>query len=229
MIGGRGQPGIAAKGRPSTVPPGVIVVVVLFLGAVVYIIAASLTRREQPTYEPSPIQPREVPVGSTVVDTLTVDARHERAWRFVDFDRRTEIMPPDTAGWDVAVRRFHIIGADGIVDLGQRPFAAVVPPATGYQPNRFASDTTNPAIARWYSYSFMSHLLEPNGHVYAARTRDGGYAVIEILSYYCPGLSAGCVTLRYRYPVTAAHAGAAAAPSPSGAAPGRPSAVADRP
>jgi hypothetical protein len=189
--------------RPDTgaVPAGLVIVVALFLTAIAYIVASSLTRRSQPVYEPSPIAPRPIPPGSTVVDTLTIDARHETTWRFVDFDRRSEVVPPDTVGWDLAFRRFHIIAADAVLDLGPAEFRAT-PPDSGYVSNRIAGDTTNSAIARWYDYGFMSHLLEPNGHIYAARTPEGRYGLFEILSYYCPGLAAGCVTVRFRYPAT---------------------------
>lgn len=171
-----------------------------FVAVIAYIMIATSGRRAQPTYAPSPIAFRQIPAETTVVDTLTIDARDDRFWRFVDFDRRSEVVPPDTSGWDVAIRRFHIIAADAVADVGAVPFEAAAPPDSGYTANRIARDTTNPAIRRWYRYSFITHLLEPNGHVYAVRTRDGRYAVLEVLSYYCPGLTAGCVTLRYRYP-----------------------------
>lgn len=181
---------------------GLTLIVVLFLGALTYIIGSSFVRRSQPVYEPSPIAPRPLPDGSTAVDTLTIDARHETTWRFVDFDRRSEVVPPDTAGWDLAFRRFHIIAADAAQDLGPADFYVTAPPDTGYARNRVAGDTANPALARWYTYGFMSHLLEPKGHVYAVRTPEGRYGVFEILSYYCPGVAAGCVTVRFRYPAT---------------------------
>lgn len=187
-------------GGRGSVPVGLVVVAALFGMAITYIVASSFVRRAQPVFEPSPIAPRPIPAGSTVVDTLTIDARHERAWRFVDFDRQSEVVPPDTAGWDLAVRRFHVIAADAIADLGEIPLETATPPDTGYVPNRLASDTTNPAIARWYNYGFMSHLLEPKQRAYAVRTREGRYALLEILGYYCRGLSAGCMTVHYRYP-----------------------------
>jgi hypothetical protein len=44
----------------------------------------------------------------------------------------------------------------------------------------------------------FSHLLEPKGHVYLARTSDGHRVKLQVLSYYCPRLEAGCMTLRYK-------------------------------
>jgi hypothetical protein len=43
----------------------------------------------------------------------------------------------------------------------------------------------------------VTHLLAPSGHVYALRARDGRFWKLEVLGYYCPGLTPGCVTLRY--------------------------------
>jgi hypothetical protein len=61
------------------------------------------------------------------------------------------------------------------------------------------TEVRNGALERWYEYSWMSHRLKPNGHVYAVRTADGKYAKIEILSYYCVDGSPGCLTFRYVY------------------------------
>jgi hypothetical protein len=47
----------------------------------------------------------------------------------------------------------------------------------------------------------VSHLLQSKRHTYVARTPEGRFAKLAILSYYCPGLSAGCFTLRYSYPL----------------------------
>lgn len=173
-----------------------------FVLAIAYIVAAAITRRAQPVFDPSPIVAHPIAAGSIVVDTLTIDARHERYWRFIDLDRRSEVEPPDTAGWDLAIRRFHIIASGGILDLGKPVFDSVSgAPDTGYVPNRTASDTINPAINHWYRYGYLSHLLQPSGHVYAIRTADGTRALLEVLSYYCPGVEAGCVTVRYKYPI----------------------------
>jgi hypothetical protein len=129
---------------------------------------------------------------------MTLDARDPDAWRFVDLDRRIPLAPPDTAGWDVAVRRFRVIVSRGVADLGPAPFASVADaPRDGYVPTRFGADTTNPAIGHWYRYGFLSHLLRAGGRVYVVRTDAGSYVKLEILSYYCPGPAAGCLTFRY--------------------------------
>lgn len=133
-------------------------------------------------------------------DTLTVDASNSSRWRFVDLDRGRVRSPPDTGGWDLAIRRFHVIAAEAIADAGTGPFASLAQaPASGYAANTLGSDTTNPAIRRWYSYRMLSHLLVPNGHIYVVKTREGRFAKVELISYYCPGLQAGCLTFRYQF------------------------------
>src|SRR5581483_1747917 len=118
----------------------------------------------------------------------------------------------NATGWDLAFRRFQIIanggrgfdgrfaGHAGIVDLGAVRFDDVTTvPADGYQENEGVPDPKNPAIAGWYSYGFLSHVLSPKPHVWAVRTADGRYAKLELLAYYCPGSQPGCVTFRYVY------------------------------
>ncbi len=73
-------------------------------------------------------------------------------------------------------------------------------PREGYASTVFAAhDSVNPVLHHWYRYSVVSHVLSPNGHLYVVRTRSGGMAKLEFLSYYCPGSDPGCVTFRYRY------------------------------
>jgi hypothetical protein len=143
---------------------------VLLLG---FMVATSLARRAAPVFEPTPVGvPFPPDTGETL---LTVDARAESEWRYVDLDTGTALAPGDSAGWDLAVQRFRLRTPEG-------------------------------ELVRWYTYGFMTHLLEPAGLVYEVSTSEGRRATIEVVSYYCPGLQAGCLTLRYRL---------APAPSPS--------------
>ena len=140
------------------------------------------------------------PGDRLVTDTLTVDAGDEQRWRFVDLDRGAVVDPPDTAGWDLAFRRFRVIPSGGIRNLGPISFDALAEaPESGYVASRFAHDTTNAVTDHWYRYGYLSHLLSPTGDVYALRTRKGRYAKLQILGYYCPGSMPGCITLRYVY------------------------------
>ena len=93
-----------------------------------------------------------------------------------------------------------MIASGAIADAGATAFDVLArPPESGYIANRLATDTTNDAIQRWYSYVMLSHLLVPKGHLYVVRTREGRFAKLELLSYYCPGLHAGCLTFRYAF------------------------------
>lgn len=139
----------------------------LFVAVLAYLIAASLTRRTAPVFAPSPVG--AVLGAGEGIDTLTVEARDQDRWRYVDLDRGFIAPPGDSSGWDLAIRRFHIRLAQPSRDLG-----------------------------KWYRYGMLSHLLEPTGEVYPVATGEGRTGQIEVLSYYCTGLEAGCVTLRYQ-------------------------------
>jgi hypothetical protein len=112
-----------------------------------------------------------------------VDGRAEDRWRYVDLDTGRVLAPDDSAGWDLAVQRFRIRAARGVRDLAPGPDPA-------------PAGSARPEFGRWYSYSMLSHLLRPSGRAFAVRTGEGGEARVEILSYYCPGLEAGCLTIR---------------------------------
>ena len=171
----------------------------LFVVIMVLLLTPSVIKPKVPVYLPAAPGVTRDSAG-TSVDTLTVDAGEEHRWSFVDLDRGAVVLPPDTAGWDLMLRRFHFIPSGGIVNLGPQVFDSVTSlPDTGYQASRFARDTVNPVTERWYTYSYFSHLLSPKRDVFALRTRDGRYATLQILSYYCPGPTPGCVTFRYVY------------------------------
>ena len=103
-------------------------------------------------------------------DTVTIDATDEDQWRFYSF-KRGVISPPDTVDWDLRFRRYHVI----------------------------ASGTAVPSMDHWYRYSFVTHLLKPDGRVFMIETRGGARASVEFLSYYCPGSQPGCLTFRWAW------------------------------
>lgn len=137
----------------------------LFTGLLGLMVATSLARRAAPVFEPTPVGVQLMPDTAEVL--ITIDARNETAWQYVDLDTGTALAPGDSAGWDLAAQRFRLRTAGG--DLG-----------------------------RWYRYGFMTHLLEPAGGLYEVVTDQERTATVEVVSYYCPGLQAGCLTLRYR-------------------------------
>jgi hypothetical protein len=100
-------------------------------------------------------------------DTLTVDATHGKEWRYVSLERGRVLAAADTPAWDVALRRYNV----RLRESGE--------------------------LGKWYRYSLLTHLLEPNDSVYVVRSVAGRTFTVQILSYYCPGLTAGCVTMRF--------------------------------
>lgn len=187
--------------------PGTVIAAVLVVATVV-LVALSLRRPAVGEYVPTPAQPREIGPELVGPDTVTVDASDPDRWVFFDFSRGSVIEEPAPTGWDLAFRRFHVIanggggfaGEGGILDLGPVAFDSVeTVPVAGYRATEARSDSTNPAIARWYDYGWTSHLLTPKPGVYAVRTADGRHAKLELLGYYCVEARPGCVTFRYVY------------------------------
>ncbi|GAC1687242.1 MAG: hypothetical protein NVS9B3_05750 [Gemmatimonadaceae bacterium] len=184
--------------RRAHLPPALAVGFGVFVAGIAYLLASSLARRDMPTFAPSLVGRAISPAGQRWVDTLTVDAREETAWRFVTFspDGGAHVLATgDTTGWDLAVRRHRIMAADAIADVGTTPFDSLIrAPAAGYRSNNV--DSINGAVLRWYDYNMVTHLLRPARRVYVLRGHGGRYAKLEMLSYYCPGLRAGCLTFR---------------------------------
>ena len=182
--------------------------VAAIVAVAVTLVAFSLRQPEVPTYSPTPPSPRDA--GHTLVGPVlyTVDATNPEQWRYFSFHVGSVIENAGAKDWDLAFRRYQIIanggrefvGGAGIVDLGEVAFADVkTVPDAGYLATEGGTDPRNPAIASWYSYSYFSHVLSPKPHVWAVRTADGGYAKIELVSYYCPRSQPGCLTFRYVY------------------------------
>jgi hypothetical protein len=186
--------------------PGILVGIITVV--TVLLVGASLRQPPIVTYLPTPPDPREVgdgPVGPTV---HTVDARSGQDWTFFDFSRGSTVEDPAPDEWDLAFRRFHVMvnggpgfaGEGGVLDLGEGTLDTLASvPREGYAAAVSGRDSTSAALARWYAYSWSSHVLTPRPRVYAVRTADGRYAALEILGYYCPGADPGCPTFRYRY------------------------------
>ena len=167
------------------------------------------------TYQPTPPQPQDV--GPRLVGPIiyTIEARSRDVWMYFDFARGSvvAIQDPKTAAWDLTFQRYVIKTNGGhtnptaqgaLLNLGERDFAAVtkVPDKA-----EFVSDvhpknrpsSYNPAIEKWFDYSYIANVLAPRAIVYIVRTHDGKYAKMRILSYYCANKSAGCLTFEYVY------------------------------
>lgn len=181
-------------------PIMVMVLAAAFLLLVAALVMGSLQSPELPPYSPN--RPAPVAVGDSLVGPAlyTVDASGNDAWQRFDFGVNSLVTAGDR--WDVGLHRNHLIAGPGgaMLDLGTVPFDSVLEvPAEGYRPNGTGSWESNPAVGKWYEYSFISHLLTSRAHVYAVRTADGRYAKLELLNYYCVGVGAACITFRYAY------------------------------
>lgn len=180
----------------------------IFLLVILYLFVSSFQRREVVSYTPTTEFARAD--GALLVqDTVTLDARDGSAWVYFDLQNGRTVEGTIDPEWDIAFQRFHVVtnGGDGYPgEAGAlaltEPFAAVSEaPAGGYETTRgsLAELPANPALERWYSYGFFSHVLEPKPETYVIRTRDGRYAKLAVLSYYCPEATPGCFTFEYAY------------------------------
>lgn len=180
-----------------------------FLLAIGYLVVSSLTRTTPPTFPVAESEPAEVESRLVRDRRVTLDARDPDRWVRFDFSRGAPV--PDSAReWDLAIRRFRMIvnggedypGRGGAVALEGTAFDSLQQvPAEGYRPTegRLGGDPEHPVLEEWYRYDFSSHLLLARGTPFAVRTADGRYALVEVLSYYCPGPEPGCLTFRYHY------------------------------
>lgn len=189
----------------SRVIPAILVAAIVLVAA--SLVVGTLRRPEPPAFAPTSPRPLEVPDSLVGPLLYTVDATDPEEWRFFDFSRGSVVEDPAPEAWDLAFRRNEIVvnggempGRGGVIALEGAAFDSVrVVPAEGYLDTRVGRDTLGPGIGKWYDYGFTSHLLTPRPVVYAVRTADGRYAKLEIVSYYCPGARAGCLTFRYAY------------------------------
>jgi hypothetical protein len=180
-------------GRVAPLP--LLVLLGLFIVFLVLLVAQSLAPRQVLEF-PLPDSTVAVAGRGNAVDTVTLDARDEHRWRFFDLDTRTALSPPATQGWDIAARRFHLVARASAADLGRTAWDTPAPNDPPYVETVFAQDTVNPALARWYRYGFLSHLLESKDHIYLVRTTRDRVFRVQVLSYYCVGTLPGCLTLR---------------------------------
>ena len=200
---------IEAQAEGPLRPPKAAIVIIGFLVIAAVIFVASSLRQSAPlTFYPlSVVDPQEVGEQLVGPSVFTVDGRVDD-FAYFDFSSGSVVESPSPLGWDLAFQRFTILanggpnfaGQGGILDLGITSLDSVTTvPTNGYEVNSSGRDVSNAATARWYEYSWTSHVLSPKLNVFAVRTADSRYAVFQILSYYCPAAQAGCTTIRYRY------------------------------
>ena len=167
------------------------------------------------TYSPTPPRAVESVEHLTEPTVYTVDARSDNVWVYFDFSRAAvvPVLDPETDGWDLAFKRYVVrsnggrsnpAGQAAVLRLARRDFAAVsgVPEDMEFQADVHPKNRLhpfNPALEKWYNYSYLANVLAPKPEIYVIRTQDGKYAKLRMLSYYCTGNVAGCMTFEYVY------------------------------
>lgn len=162
--------------------------------------------------EVTPVEDEIAPVEELPI-RYTLDATSLVDWVLFDFEEgRVVDASLDSPGWDVAFRRTKLLtnsgvtnpsGPGGAFDLGEVPLETASPPrSVAFAVDRLGGedddDPENPAAGRWYSYSFITHVVSVKPHTYLIRTGGSRDALIQFDSYYCEDEESGCITFRYR-------------------------------
>lgn len=150
--------------------------------------------------------------GPPDVLQYTIDARSREDWTYFGFSQGTAVSTSqENLDWDLAFRRTDILtnggetnpeGLGGAVDLGRIPLQEATPPPDGYLTDATDEErgVENPALHKWYGYSWTTHVVSSKDHTYALRTATGEMALLSFISYYCDDGSSGCITFRYAFP-----------------------------
>ena len=137
--------------------------------------------------------------GSSGIWQITIDVSDRHEWAGINFSMGKRLDEKNTA--DLLGRRYLIRAPGGAINLGEVSLeeAHVESDAEWRIDKDNNGEVMNPAIGKWYSYSYWTHLLDPHSLTYAVRLADGsGVAYMRIVSYYCKPEGTGCLTLRYR-------------------------------
>jgi hypothetical protein len=161
----------------------------------------------------APTNPDELAVVTEQWTRYTVDATSTADWVLFDFNEG-RVVDGDFAStdWDVAFRRTKLLtnsgvtnpsGPGGAFDLGEVPLATATPPTSAaFAVDQLGGDDDdepeNPAAGRWYSYSFISHIVSVKPNTYLLRTGESRDAMVQFDSYYCADEESGCITFRYQ-------------------------------
>ena len=170
-----------------------------------------LLRPSPPGFAPTSGQALVVAGQPPDIVQYTIDARSREDWAYFDLSRNTT-MPTsqENLDWDLAFRRTRIItnggaansdGLGGAVDLGEIPLEQATPPVDGYMVDAIHEERglVNPALQKWYSYNWTTHIVNSKGHTFAVRTATGEVVLLKFASYYCDDGSSGCVTFRFKH------------------------------
>jgi hypothetical protein len=158
-------------------------------------------------------------LGGGVHETI-VDATHEEAWTYFDFETRAHVEPADAAAdpaWDLGVLRFNVKTNGGTSGTGGATVAildgvsfddVIAAPAGGWieddaQAPGMGGDAmanTSPGYAfdNWFAYDLMSHTLMPVAdRVHVVRTPEGNDFKVMMLGYYDDAGTPGFVRFRW--------------------------------
>lgn len=147
------------------------------------------------------------------VTRSTVDATSEEQWVYLDLESGQQLDVADgtqSAAWDLGFRRTTIAIDGGIsgpggmeaVALEGVAFADVTEvPAEGWVTDAADGDDDDMepdlALAGWYAYDFMTHVLTPLPLVYVVRTVEGNAYKLEVLDYYDEAGTSAVYTIRW--------------------------------
>ena len=160
----------------------------------VFYVAGQVTPTAEKTFEITP-QAKPLPSGEF---QLTIDARNNGFWVPINLSLGKEVQTEEQA--DILVKRYFLRAPKGAMNLGQTALEEAVVPkeAQWVKDAKYKGQLQNEALANWYQYSSMTHVLKVNKRTNAVKLKSGGVAFFEILSYYCKPEGSGCLTLRYR-------------------------------
>lgn len=150
--------------------------------------------------------------GNGVTRTV-VDSTDDAKWIYLDLESGQQLELADgttSDAWDLGFRRFDVAIDGGVsgpggmeaVVLEGVAFADVTEvPAEGWITDAADGDDENEdpdlALAGWYAYDFMTHVLTPHPIVYVVRTVEGNAFKLEIVDYYDEAGTSGFLTLRW--------------------------------
>ncbi len=146
------------------------------------------------------------------ISLYTLDARDTEIFVLFDFETGAVVQGDLTSSdWDLAFRRTKLLtnsgvtnpsGDGGAVDLGEIDIEdAVVPENPQFTVDTLGGEdgdeALNEAAGRWYSYSFITHIVSVKPNTYLLRTGGSMDALVQFESYYCADEEPGCITFRY--------------------------------
>ncbi len=161
---------------------------------------------------PATVSGEEATPEPSEIIRYTVDARDPDVLALFDFtEGRVVEGDASELGWDLAFSRTKLLtnsgvtnpsGPGGAADLGELPLGeATMPVSVAFSVDVLGGDDEdepeNPAASRWYTYSFISHIVSAKPNTYLVRTGEDRDALVQFDSYYCDNEESGCITFRY--------------------------------